>query len=360
MVSLQFSVDEFADAMEDDEVLSSMFDRVASTIQARSFVSAWADNTAGTSFTVTSGTWTPDDLQRYATDFQHKDPWTVAHLADWQPDRVRDTAHLLAPERFQASELYNDFLRPIGDDMLWGLAVAYESQQGVGCYCFHRGNRQKPFDDAERIALEGVAKPFVTILKTRNQLGSLRRSGSRLEDLLINSDREVFVISPDRRLLVANAAAEAMFDEREALSMSRGRIGGTHHENELRLRACLNQVLDMQSGGSADLTLRRRSGGALRFAATLLPHSGQLRRIMFTRCAPSEAERAIQLQAQFALTEAEAKIALLLVDGLNPTQIASKRMVSVGTVRVQIGRIADKLHCSTQAQIVGIVLRSLS
>ena len=106
--------------------------------------------------------------------------------------------------------------------------------------------------------------------------------------------------------------------------------------------------------------LRRNSGGEMTFRLALLPHVGKLRRIMLTRAVPTAAERNLQLRTQFSLTEAEASIAMLMVDGLNPIQIAAQRQVSVGTVRVQIGRIADKLHCSTQAQIVGTVLKSLA
>jgi DNA-binding CsgD family transcriptional regulator len=62
-----------------------------------------------------------------------------------------------------------------------------------------------------------------------------------------------------------------------------------------------------------------------------------------------------RLQELFDLSGAEAAVAGKLADGQSPSEIASDRGVSLGTVRAQLKTIASKLDCHRQAEIVSLV-----
>lgn len=61
------------------------------------------------------------------------------------------------------------------------------------------------------------------------------------------------------------------------------------------------------------------------------------------------------LQALFGLSKAEAQIAAFLAHGLEPQQIAERRKVSVGTIRVQMKHIFQKVQVHRQAELIKII-----
>lgn len=61
------------------------------------------------------------------------------------------------------------------------------------------------------------------------------------------------------------------------------------------------------------------------------------------------------LELLFGLSRAEAQIATMLAEGLEPQQIAGRRKVSVGTTRVQIKNIFQKTNVHRQADLIKIV-----
>lgn len=58
------------------------------------------------------------------------------------------------------------------------------------------------------------------------------------------------------------------------------------------------------------------------------------------------------LQLLFGLSKAEARIARLLASGLEPQQIAEHRSVSVGTIRVQMKHIFQKMNVHRQGELI--------
>jgi len=57
----------------------------------------------------------------------------------------------------------------------------------------------------------------------------------------------------------------------------------------------------------------------------------------------------------FSFSQAEANVALLLCEGLSPTQIAERRQTSLVTVRNQIRSILTKVHVSSVPQLIALI-----
>ncbi len=68
----------------------------------------------------------------------------------------------------------------------------------------------------------------------------------------------------------------------------------------------------------------------------------------------------VKLQRQFGFTPAESRLAIALAEGATLEDFATKRGISVGTVRTQVKSAMDKADVHTQAQLVGVVLRSVA
>ena len=67
--------------------------------------------------------------------------------------------------------------------------------------------------------------------------------------------------------------------------------------------------------------------------------------------------KAASLEKIFGLTQAEARLALLLVDGVTLSEAAERLNVSVATLRTQLKAIFNKTHTHRQAELVVLISR---
>ena len=67
--------------------------------------------------------------------------------------------------------------------------------------------------------------------------------------------------------------------------------------------------------------------------------------------------RASVLQRMFALTPAEAKLAIEIASGATPAEIAAENLVSMATVRSQLASVLAKTQMRRQAELVALLAR---
>jgi DNA-binding CsgD family transcriptional regulator len=67
-----------------------------------------------------------------------------------------------------------------------------------------------------------------------------------------------------------------------------------------------------------------------------------------------------QLQDLYRLTPAEVRVALLLVEGMAPKEIAVSNQVTINTVRTQIKSLLNKTGTRRQAEFVAEMYRRLA
>lgn len=104
--------------------------------------------------------------QRYEERFQFDDPLTPRLLARRVPARATD----VLPQRvLQATEFFNDFLRP--DGLHWGVnAYAHDGQQHLGDIRIWRRRTRPNFDDDDVSVLRMVYPAFVQALASSNRM----------------------------------------------------------------------------------------------------------------------------------------------------------------------------------------------
>jgi DNA-binding CsgD family transcriptional regulator len=64
------------------------------------------------------------------------------------------------------------------------------------------------------------------------------------------------------------------------------------------------------------------------------------------------------LEEMFGLSPAEADLALALMVGSTPKEIAAKRGVAVSTIRTQLRSVFSKTHTQRQADLIALLLRT--
>ena len=262
---------------------------------------------------------------------------------------------LVPPQVVQASEYYHDYGVPFGVCHVMGAtAPLHTSADALLVVAVHRPRETQAFTAVERQHLNLLLPHLQRAVQLRQRLGVLEAQVETGFAALDALSLGVVVVAADSTMVFANAAAEALTREDEGLRLG-GRRDGLSAEQPLEAQALRGLVHAVTHGGAGGmLRVTRRTQPPLAVLVAPLPArlhpatalAPALALVLITEPADSPvlAERA--LQQLFALTMAEAGVALALVAGRSAEEIAGERGVSLPTVRTQIRQILAKTEAS--------------
>lgn len=213
------------------------------------------------------------------------------------------------------------------------------------------------FDDEELAAPEENIVHLRRMLAVRGIIATGRRAVEHRQAMLDAVGYPLLSVTPEGRLIYANAAGEALLRRNDGLHLVDGRLCAALPSADRQLRAAI--AMGGDGGAPSGVSVPGRTGG--RHDLSLVPaHSPDGQRsvlITVSRSDTADASLVQRLRDLHGLTEAEARVAVALAEGASPAEIAEERGVAVGTIRVQIKAIASKLGVRRQAEIVGAVRR---
>jgi DNA-binding CsgD family transcriptional regulator/PAS domain-containing protein len=258
---------------------------------------------------------------------------------------------LLPPQVVQASEYYHDYGVPFGVcHVLGATAPLHTGGSAMMIIAVHRPHDAPAFTDVERQCLDILLPHLQRALQLRQRLGSLEaqvQTGfAALEALALG----VVVTTAEGAIVFANAAAAALACSDAGLRLG-GRRSGLAAVQPLEAQALRGLVYAVAHGGAGGmLQVTRRTQPPLAVLVAPLPTrlhpatalAPALALVLITdpTDTPVLAEQA--LQQLFALTAAEAGVALALAAGHSAEAIAAERQVRLPTVRTQIRQILEK------------------
>jgi DNA-binding NarL/FixJ family response regulator len=258
---------------------------------------------------------------------------------------------LVLPQVVQASEYYHDYGMPFGVCHVMGAtAPLHTGGSAMMIIAAHRPHEAQAFMDVERQRLNILLPHLQRALQLRQRLGHLEaqvQTGfAALEALALG----VVVTTADGAIVFANAAAEALARSDEGLRLG-GRRSGLGAIQSLEAQALRRLVYTVTQGGAGGmLQVTRRTRSPLAVLVAPLParlHSATaltpaLALVLITDPTDTPVPAGQALQQLFALTAAEAGVALALTAGHSAEAIAAERQVSLPTVRTQIRQILEK------------------
>lgn len=171
----------------------------------------------------------------------------------------------------------------------------------------------------------------------------------------------IVLLDRNARVLFANRAAQAVAAERDGFE-----IGETLRADGAQNNGALNKALVAATGAGSDavqghgsLSLPRPSGKRDLMVVVVPLDQGDAAAALFI----SDPERRPVLSAQmlsalFDLTETEAEIAIALVGGARPGDIAQARGVTQTTIAFHMRNLFDKTGVSRQADLIALILAS--
>jgi DNA-binding CsgD family transcriptional regulator/PAS domain-containing protein len=311
----------------------------------------------------------PDDttlVHRYNETYAVKDPFRQPVLQRGLTGVV-DAEELLPNAGLVRTELYRDQLQPIGLRYAM-LVVTAASAERIEALSLWRTQSQGPFRE-ESIRLLEFLYPYIQkSMELRHVLRTTQRRLAGLEAMLDVSPTAIFLVTRRGHLLHHNAAADAILEEGDVLSLENGTLVSASNQSRDALRTLLQKTgagagkLIGPSPAKATITVQPKSGRRPLYflAVPLMPEDRKKSRadvmlLVSDPGSPITVPHEI-LESVYGLSPALADVANGLLKGYSPEYIAELRQVSIGTVRQQLKSILSKTDTVRQSDLVRLLL----
>lgn len=302
-------------------------------------------------------------LELYAEYFYSVDPMGSLWMRP-SPGVVLGQDHV-PPEVFARSEIWNDYSR-VHLDAFHIIGASLPLFDGhLGVISLQRPRAAAAFGRDDQRKLGRFLPHLQTALRLRQRLVSVSSAAGAREPRLgfaVLDALEVGIVAvrADGTVAFANAAARS----------SPALVIGARHQpvatgDPAVERALHAAIRDAATGGPGGAVALHRPGGAT-VAALVSPlppgladeagHHG-LALIALRPLAPGRAPISARLRDLFGLTPAEAALAVALLSGQRPEEIAAARGVKISTVRFQLRAVLDKTGARGQSDLVRLLGR---
>ena len=363
-------------ALLDGTGLPQVLERIAKRLGAASYaarVTEYDGQHVLRGHAVTYANLDPARMVEYGRHWVHQDPWWQAALR--HGPGVLNMTRLVSPQIFARTAFWNDFLR--GPDTPFHALGAHVHTAGdvSAALALHRPMRQEPFDTREEKILGFLYPHIQRVLVAQARLNAAEwplATAAGLDALT----QGVAVLSTEGRLVLANAALQAMAAREDGFVLDRQGIFCAGAAARHAVTGAVNAAQAAASGkvrllpDAGSFAIPRPSGappwlvqalplrqedGECGFASLPRRFTGVLLLVLDTsrRQAPSQG----LLRRLFGLSAAEAALAAAMAEGKSVAAIAQMRGVLPGSLRSQLTAIRRKTGCARQADLAVLLAR---
>ncbi|NVD45287.1 helix-turn-helix transcriptional regulator [Qipengyuania atrilutea] len=358
---MRLSFERAYEAVTDDGQFLNILDEVAATIDAKGYAAGWAAHGLIESMFAIKNDWSADMITDYHTNHAPSDPWAAAVFSAGNFGTFQNLSQLVPDKKFGASELYNELLRPGGDDTFYAAGLTMPLPDGAaGGVTFYRGRRQGGFDTDAMKALHEIEADLARLVSLKARLHGQSLAGSHWREAVSRLATPAFVLNAEMALVDYNAAAEVILALGRGLTLRRGRLMATFPASHVELESACNAALNGKIGG---LSAVRVTCGNIerRFTVLALPNLGGGQRVLLLGDQPEAVGRTQGdlLRLRYRLSPAEATLMCALASGASPQEQALEREVSIETVRTQYRSAVRKMDCKSLTDAIIAVRRIL-
>lgn len=351
-------VEDIYAALTDDEALARLPRLLAELTNARSALIHWR-HPDGDAQVLAHSYFTDAQIRDFTDRFAAKSLWHQACLPPDRINRIWNIGQLVGEKAFAKSEIFNEWIRPGGDDTFYCIGGVFETPCGRGALAVHRGRTQPDFGDRELAALRPFTTHLQRMLSVRCELAAGRRQFATYRSSLDTLGYAVLQIRAGGCVVALNEAAETILRRADGLMLRDGCLVASDRDSAMRLTAAIAAATASREPCITAALIARDCGTPLQATLTPLVGEGGAARALMVLREPGfrDVSMAPRLRALFGLSVSEADIAVALAEGLSLKEIAIQREVSEGTVRGQIKLLMAKMGVHRQAELVSVVLR---
>jgi DNA-binding CsgD family transcriptional regulator len=308
-----------------------------------------------------------DPLQnrRYDEYFSRIDP--LAPILERSPPGVVVTARSVTQESQRCGEFYNDWARPneTGDTVFVNLTAGDE---GVCTFMVGHVWGPEPFPTPKVLRLARLLAPHLErALRVQSELGDLSLVHAGALDLIDQWRHGCVLISSTGAVLYANRAANQVAESQDGLELRACGLKAEIPRENVALQRLIHQA--RSDSGRAPRSGSRlaisRSSGRQSYTIQVLPvrmnrvYVGIKAAAALVLIIDHGCESQLEpddLRNIFDLTQAEARVALLVLKGHGLQFVADKLCVGLSTVRVHLQRAFEKTQTHRQAELAKLLV----
>lgn len=306
--------------------------------------------------------------RKEAAYWRARDVWALRATAAGL-GRVFLGPELIGSSELERTDFYNEWCRPREEFHLVGAAFALEDGR-IATFGVHRPKEARPFGEDERRLGMLLLEHYKRALQLRCRLQRLALERQATLDALARTPLAVLLLGPDLTLIHSCPEGERLLREADGLRVTLGRVAARRRSTGEGLAAAVRAAVDLARGnlgssagrGARDSLAVERPG---RLPLTLQvspfhPPGGPPAALVFLRDPESMQPDAGTLRQLFDLTGAEAGVCVLLAQGCTVQEAAARLGIGLNTIRTHIRRALSKTGTTRQAELVGLVHRSVA
>jgi DNA-binding CsgD family transcriptional regulator len=264
----------------------------------------------------------------------------------------------LTPDQMRRDPMYNELVLPF--KFKWFAGVGFWAGEAFWALSMQRLQREGAFSVEDKRLLARLAPRLTETATLSTAVGRAVLSG--ITDVLDRVRQPAVVLHRLGCVLGTNAAAEDGFDDDIRVKDRHLAIWDKEAAAKLdRIVRLMRFVPDTASLPAEPIVARRRKKPPL--LIRILPIDGAARNVflgarallILTNLTPPQPPEPRALAQAFGLTQAEARVASLLVEGRSVSSIAEKLSVTPNTVRMQLKAVFAKTNTRRQGELIALL-----
>jgi DNA-binding CsgD family transcriptional regulator len=305
----------------------------------------------------------PDAWQEFAEYYAAINPIMAACEAMFTPDVPWVSDLAVADATFERTEFYNDFYRPNDMQYSLGLRLELPNLPSASLSC-QRAKALGSFGAAEIAVFQTLLPHLRRALQIHHRLSGLEAKAIGLETALDAYDHAVVGLDRLGRVCMSNNAALKLFSLGDGLHLVAGRLCCVRPEENALFQQKIASLAGVQSvlDDTGDtLSISRRSGVS-NLQLTILPmnktmpgRSAPLAAMVFITDGSVSSSRSSLIRKLYRVTPSEARVADLLLQGLDLREISDKLRITLETTRFQSKRLLTKTGTRRQAELLRLL-----
>lgn len=349
MTRVRLRSEQIYQAMVDDEAFALLPTLLAESVGARSCVIHWRDAQEAAEIMGHSPYFSPEQMLNYAENFTEHDQWSHGGRQRKFINRVWNTKEVVAPEVYEGSIFYNEWIREMGDDTFHCVGSVMETDRGLGLIGLHRGKSQADFDDESLKCLNRNIVHLRRMLTVRARLSTDTARVRGLIALLDSNPAPMLAVTASGRIVHANAAADALIAAGTLLRHVAGHLHAGIASADPALALALARATDPAAPVASLVTIKTMFGQQIDL--TLAPVSDGGRGLVLVSGRDPDAKLRQALAPGEALAPREVVVARLVGLGLRNREIADRMGLTEGTVKVYLHNLFAKLGVTTRTEL---------
>jgi DNA-binding CsgD family transcriptional regulator len=267
---------------------------------------------------------------------------------------------IFTPEEIGRDPLYNELLFPMG--LRWFSAVGFRAGSALWGLSIQRSARDGPFEDHGRQVLARLSQRLSEVSTLSQAVGRIALSS--VTNALNRMLQPALGIDLNGRVLDVNGRANDLFDDDIRVHNRRLVVRDSF------ARALLDQLInrlrivsDLDECPLDPIAIRRSGRHPVILRALPIhvgarePFLGARALLTLTPLGPKEPAPQALLAQAFALTPAEARLAVIIAQGASPEHAAEVLGISRATARNQLKVVFAKTGTHRQSELVALLSR---